>query len=231
VAGWHIAPPNSVENRSFANAHCAASRGPTKVVTFCRTFRRTWIDSHREPQPRKSDSQLASLLHCIRGVAPVKIFAVVGFAVISELATVSAASAQEAKPPSDPQAAALVERLLVALNAQNTFDENAKQMAVAQIQAQPEMAMYADVFTEFYEKFLSYRAVREELVRNYVERFSVQELTELVGFYESDVGRKSTNFVPQIATQVLQAGAIQAQANTPLLQEMINEKSEMLNME
>jgi hypothetical protein len=159
-----------------------------------------------------------------------KALAIILITGICALAPLTGAVAQEAAP-SDAKTEALVDRLLDALNAKQGIEQNVQVMALAQIQAQPELAVFADVFKQFYRKYIGYDAIRDSLTEQYVDRFSQSELQELVEFYESDLGRKSTKFIPQIATHVLQEATLASQANAAELQSMVDAKTELLNMQ
>ena len=163
-------------------------------------------------------------------VVLLKFLAIVVFTTILTSATFSVATAEK-DPPAADESEALAEKLLVALNAEHSFEENVRSMALAQVQAQPDLAIYADIFEQFYRKYLGYQAIRGGLIEGYVERFSKQELAQLVEFYESDIGRKSTKFSPQIATKALQEATRMSQANAAELQEMVEAKAELLNMQ
>ena len=59
-----------------------------------------------------------------------------------------------------------------------------------QMRANPQMAPYKSIFTEFFNKYMSFEALKKGYADIYLDYFSVAELKEMTAFYKSPIGRK-----------------------------------------
>jgi hypothetical protein len=152
---------------------------------------------------------------------------------------VCAASAEESNDPSptaavveiDAETRALANELGDALHAREAFEQHLQRVVLARIQGQNDLVAYKDILATFYSKFLGWDAVHESLVRSYVKQFPKEELAELVKFYASPIGQKSVALLPGIAGAILETGMLEAAKNEAMLQEMVNEKNEIFQMQ
>jgi hypothetical protein len=142
-----------------------------------------------------------------------------------------AAEPEASEPPPSAEAVALAEKLTVAFHVRAAFDQHIQRVVMARIQGQNELVSYKDVLLEFYNKFLGWEAIRPPTVASYIKNFSEEELSQLLAFYSSDLGQKSVSLLPGIASAVLEVGMLEAVKNEELLQEMVNQKNELFQMQ
>ncbi len=133
----------------------------------------------------------------------------------------SAACAQEA---SKVEAA----RLLDAMDMAGMLDSSIDVSLDAQIQANPEMAPYRAVMHTFFSKYMSYAALKPQLVDIYAAEFSASELAETAAFYATPTGKKLLAKLPMLMGKGAQLGQQTIQGHVPELQEAIKAEAERL---
>lgn len=63
-------------------------------------------------------------------------------------------------------------------------------MAEQAMASAPEIASFEDVVMEFFNKYLGYDAVKQELADSFLDKFSPEEIAGLSEFYGTEAGRK-----------------------------------------
>ena len=97
-----------------------------------------------------------------------------------------------------PDRLTLANRLLDAMDYDNLRSRTDARIALGQQSPQAERATKADV--AFRAKYLSPRVLRPPLAQAYADLFTVEELADLVAFYESPTGKKLTKLQPDLAS-------------------------------
>ena len=87
--------------------------------------------------------------------------------------------------------------------------------------ALPALKNYSDIVEPFFEKHLSYEALKEEYADLYVEAFTEAEIRELIAFYETPLGQKTLNLLPDLMQRGTEIGARRLRANMDELMEQI----------
>ena len=59
-----------------------------------------------------------------------------------------------------------------------------------QLRANPQLVPYRSIFTDFFNKYMSFEALKKGYADIYLDYFSVSEIKELTAFYKSPIGRK-----------------------------------------
>ena len=112
------------------------------------------------------------------------------------------AAAQPATPPpSRPaEAAAVTEvemqlstRLLDLMDMRGTAAVGVRVMLDAQLQSNPELAPYRSILEEWARELFESREATDAYARMYAERFTEQELRDLVAWAESPTGRRAAS--------------------------------------
>ena len=67
-----------------------------------------------------------------------------------------------------------------------------------QVEANPALAPFRDVMSEFIDKYLTWEAMKPDLIQLYAESFSEQELRELIAFYRTPTGQKTIALLPEL---------------------------------
>ena len=59
-----------------------------------------------------------------------------------------------------------------------------------QLRANPQLMPYKGIFIDFFNKYMSFEALKKGYADIYLDYFSVAELKEMTAFYKSPIGRK-----------------------------------------
>ncbi len=115
------------------------------------------------------------------------------------------------------------EELLKAANTEKVMETVMDQM-LAILKQNPQLGPYQDVIKRFLSKYLSLESLQEELITIYTEEFTEAELKQLTAFYQTPVGKKAIEKLPQLTAKAGQLGVARVQANQAELQQMIEEE-------
>jgi uncharacterized protein len=116
------------------------------------------------------------------------------------------------------------EDLLKATNTEKAIETVMDQMLAISIPQNPQLAPYQDVMKKFLSKYFSLESLQEELMTIYTAEFTEEELKQIVAFYQTPVGKKAIEKLPQLTAKAGQLGVARVQANQAELQQMIEEE-------
>lgn len=119
-------------------------------------------------------------------------------------------------------------RLLDALRMQDLLQKSIEQTLEIQMQQNPEMQPYRKTMMEFFQKYMSYESMKDEMAAMYAEAFDEHELSQLTEFYLSPVGRKTMLKMSELMAKGARIGMSRVQSNLGELQEMIRKESERI---
>lgn len=140
------------------------------------------------------------------------ILLLIGFAGVAE--------AQETSE-SERQAAA---ELLEAMNTQQTFEASMDAMVEMQVQQNPQMAQLEDVFREFFKEHMAWEQIQPDYVALYTDLYTEEELQEMTAFYQTDIGQKMVEVMPEMAVRSQQIAQQHLQEHAGELQQKIMEE-------
>lgn len=123
------------------------------------------------------------------------------------------------------------ERLLELAGTKASMESMTDMMLAQQLEQNPGLMPYEGVMRTFLEKYLSYDALKGEIIAIYKDAFTLEELREMNAFYSTDVGKKATLLLPELIQKGGEMGARQVQANVGELQQMIKAEAERLQAE
>jgi hypothetical protein len=106
--------------------------------------------------------------------------------------------------------------------------ETIEQSTAAEIEKNPALGPYRQVFLDFMNKHMGYDSIKADLATMYAEAFTAQELKQLVAFYQTPVGRKSIQKMPELMAKGGQYGEQKVRDNIGELQTMIAEEAKRL---
>jgi FtsZ-binding cell division protein ZapB len=113
------------------------------------------------------------------------------------------------------------EELLKVSNMETMYEQTINQMVEAQMQQNPQMAKYKNIFMNFFKKYLGYESVKPFFVESYAKNFTGQELRDITAFYRTSTGQKTIKLVPQISTEAMMFSQNRLQEHMPELQMQI----------
>ena len=87
------------------------------------------------------------------------------------------------------------------------------------------LQQYRNEMLEFLHKYLSYEALKDELLGLYADAYTQRELEDLLAFYTTPTGQKSIALMPELARKGVELGQRRVQAHLPELLETIKKRS------
>ena len=140
--------------------------------------------------------------------------------------SLSMAVQAESNNPSDSMIEA--EKLLASLKIQAALDRSMSQMLDAQLQQSPSLLPYRNIMLSFFEKHMSYKTLKPDMVKLYSRAFTTDELREINAFYATDVGKKTIQKMPLLVGEAGRLGAKRVQKAMPELQSMIKAEAKRM---
>ncbi len=115
-------------------------------------------------------------------------------------------------------------QLFEAMQLPTTFQQTIDQMLEMQIQQNPSIEPFKKTMAQFFEKYMGWESMKDDFAKMYMEKFTDDELRELIAFYKTPTGQKTAVLMPVLATQGAAIGQRRVQENMPELQLMIAEE-------
>ena len=103
----------------------------------------------------------------------------------------------------------------------------AKQLALGLKQAQPDIDPKAfEIVLSISNEVLDARSdeLLKKMVPLFAKRFTEAELDELLAFYRSPIGRKTTEAMPALMQESMELAATEAQSSVPEIKEKVSER-------
>lgn len=114
-----------------------------------------------------------------------------------------------------------IEEFFAVMNMKETSDKTIDQMLAMQVQQQPKLASYKDIMTSFLRKYVSYEALKDDMVKLYKAEFTEDEIRTMSEFYRTPVGKKAVSKLPTLTASGAQLGMQRVQSNMAELQQAI----------
>ena len=149
------------------------------------------------------------------------------FALVLTLPFAAAAFAETpATQPLSPSHEAAAKKLINAMNIPEMMDKGLEQMVDVQVRQQPQLQPFRDTMLQFLQKYVSWQNLEPDYVKMYTEKFSEDEMKDLIAFYESPVGKKTLKAMPELMGKGLQLAQQRVQAHGAELQQAIMKKAQ-----
>jgi len=142
----------------------------------------------------------------------------VGITLASFSATLKAAEA-----PITPATQAAYD-LFEAMDLPHTYAQILIKMVDIQIQQNPKIGPLRHVMLSFFDKYMGWDSMREDMAKIYASKFTAAELLELKAFYETPVGKKAAILLPELSAAGAALGQRKVQENMGELKRMITEE-------
>ena len=143
----------------------------------------------------------------------------IGLTVVVSQTFAAAADKPAAKASADHKAAAM--ELLETMKLDQLLTQTIDTMLDAQVQQNPQIAPYKKVMKDFFKKYMSWAALKDDMAALYAEEFSAGELKELTAFYKTPLGQKLASKQGQLMTKGAALGQRRVQEHMPELQQAI----------
>jgi len=153
----------------------------------------------------------------------------VGLALTAPLAQAQSTTPATGNAPAtaDPISAGqrkAAEELLMAANSEQNLTVTIDRMLASQIEQNPGMKAVEPEMRAYITKYMSWGAMKEDMVQLYAREFTEKELKELAKFYKTPIGRKTIEKMPQLMAAGMEIGQRRMQEHLPELQQAIAEK-------
>lgn len=122
-----------------------------------------------------------------------------------------------------------VEEMFTVMNMDSLSSKLIDQMLQIQLQRNPELEPYKDTLQVFFAKYIGWASMKDEMIQNYKEAFTEQEIREITAFYKTPTGQKALQKMPELMAKGAQIGVIRVQNNIEELQKMLEEEMERTN--
>lgn len=140
---------------------------------------------------------------------------------LATCAILLALSVTGCKDDSSHKAAA--EETLKAAGTESTLAAAIDQSLDMQIKANPNMAQFRPTMKKFFDKHLSFNALKDDMIKIYVAEFTEDELKEITKFYQTPVGKKMVAKMPKLTGAGMQLGMKRVQDNQAELVKMLED--------
>jgi hypothetical protein len=117
---------------------------------------------------------------------------------------------------------AAAESLLTMMGMDKVMSQSIDQMLQVQVKQNPAIAPFEQQMKAFLTKYMSWASMKEDMVRLYEGEFTEAELRELIAFYQTPVGKKTIQKMPQLLSKGAEIGQSRIQEHLPELQAAIS---------
>ncbi|HSE83014.1 MAG TPA: DUF2059 domain-containing protein [Thermodesulfobacteriota bacterium] len=122
-----------------------------------------------------------------------------------------------------------VEEMFTVMNMESFSSKLIDQMLQMQLQRNPELEPYKGTLQVFFNKYVGWASMKDEMVQNYKEAFTEQEIKEITAFYKTPTGQKVLQKMPELMAKGAQLGVSRVQNNIGELEEMLKKEMEKQN--
>jgi len=113
------------------------------------------------------------------------------------------------------------EEMLLAMNMKQNLQESIDQMLAVQIKNNPSMQPAEATLKEFFGKYMTWDALKEDYINIYMNEFTEKELKDMTKFFSTPSGKKMASKQSVISMKGMQLGQEKVQAHMGELQEML----------
>jgi hypothetical protein len=103
------------------------------------------------------------------------------------------------------------------------FETAIDQMLDVQARSNPVLGKMRPTMKRFFNKYMSFDSLKDDMAKIYMESFTEAEIKDLTKFYQSPLGKKLLEKMPDLMKKGSELGVKRVQANQAELQKMIRE--------
>lgn len=111
-----------------------------------------------------------------------------------------------------------VEALFALMGMENVIAQSIDQMLAIQVQQNPGMAQFQPQMKAFFNKYMSWASLKDDMAKIYMAEFSEAELNELSKFYQTPLGKKTIQKMPTLMAKGSEIGQKRVQEHLPELE-------------
>ncbi|MGB5397872.1 MAG: DUF2059 domain-containing protein [Gammaproteobacteria bacterium] len=114
-----------------------------------------------------------------------------------------------------------VEKLFKLTQMEKRIQESVESVLQLQLRQNPQIADKKATVARFFDKYIGWNALKEDIAQMYMKTFSEKELEDINAFYITPAGQKVINIVPQLVQQRNQLAMERLQENIGELQNIL----------
>lgn len=118
--------------------------------------------------------------------------------------------------------------LLISMNLNQTMIATVEKMVEFEIQKNPQLSLFKEVMTEFFEKYMTGDILYKDMATMYMEEFTEKELIDMTIFYKTPTGQKAIEKLPILTQKGAQWGQKQVTDHIDELKTMVEEETKRL---
>jgi hypothetical protein len=122
----------------------------------------------------------------------------------------------------EPRHRKAAEELLLVMQTEKTLQEAAQELLASVLRQDPQLAQHGDVLQKFVHKHVSWASVKEDMITIYAQEFTEKELKQLTAFYQTPVGQKAVEKLPELTMAGTELGITRLRAHQAELRQMID---------
>lgn len=126
------------------------------------------------------------------------------------------------------QAAEPVYELMDLVGSKDQMEQISDQMVTVITSANPALAPHKDIIADWSNKYFTWDAMKEDMAVIYRKHFTDAEIKKLIEFYQTPVGKKAIEVMPQLFQEGSQIGMKIGQEHQAELQEALEKAQKEL---
>ena len=137
------------------------------------------------------------------------------------LQATEAPSATKVAPKAAHTANSAAYTLLATMNMKESYEGMITRITQMQIQANPQLKAIEPTIHAFFTKYMGWEAQRGDIAALYAKNYTAEELNELNKFYQTPLGQKTVQLMPQLAAAGAKIGQSKMMQHMPEMKAMI----------
>jgi hypothetical protein len=121
--------------------------------------------------------------------------------------------------------------LLATMNMKESYEGMITRITQMQIQANPQLKAIEPTIHAFFTKYMGWEAQRGDIAALYAKNYTAEELNELNKFYQTPLGQKTVQLMPQLAAAGAQIGQSKLASHMGELKIMVEAELKKINAE
>jgi hypothetical protein len=117
-------------------------------------------------------------------------------------------------------------RLFEVMKMNETTEQTITKMVDMQTQNLPQLAKLKPLMLEFFRKYMSYDSLKNETADIYLKYFTIQDIQQLIEFYQTPLGKKFIKNQVNLTTECAQLGMKRVQEHQEELQKMLMQNTQ-----
>lgn len=119
--------------------------------------------------------------------------------------------------------------LLATMNMKSSYEGMIKRITQMQVEANPSLKEITPMIEAFFTKYMGWEAQRGDIAALYAKNYTLEELKELNKFYQTPLGQKTVQLMPQLAAASAKIGQSKMIGHMPEMKAMIEAELKKLN--